>query len=332
MIQPINESEKNRIINLHRKHFVLNEGMYINDKGELMDDSDDTPVDKSYRDVNGTEIVDVLIYVGTNEFMFPGHYGEAAVIKWFDDSDDEGEGVIVRERIEEEGSVETLHMKGKLKWNDKYDIHNFYPYYPESEEPAPLNEEEDKSVIKSLAGKINGIIKSQLRIEDLVSNQKLIFGIRRVDGRFTMISPTAAKDFKGMGPFDGDSNRGKFQLNGKMLFLTTPSAGYVDMVETNLNDEEKLNFEKEGFIPSFPNKSLKNLIKDGTINIILKGGGQSFMSYEKAFNQTQLNQFCRSLTKFDNLGDEVPVEDILLTDTASGKKKICYGPYKGESK
>ena len=52
---------------------ILKEGMYINDKGELMDDSDDTPVDKSYRDVNGTEIVDVLIYVGTNEFMFPGH-------------------------------------------------------------------------------------------------------------------------------------------------------------------------------------------------------------------------------------------------------------------
>ena len=97
-------------------------------------DSDDYTGDKSYRDVNGTEIVDVLIYVGTNEFMFPGHYGEAAVIKWFDDSDDEGEGVIVRERIEEEGSVETLHMKGKLKWNDKYDIHNFYPYYPDSEE------------------------------------------------------------------------------------------------------------------------------------------------------------------------------------------------------
>ena len=128
---------------------ILKEGMYINDKGELMDDSDDTPVDKSYRDVNGTEIVDVLIYVGTNEFMFPGHYGEAAVLKWFDDSDDEGEGVIVRERIEEEGSVETLHMKGKLKWSDKYDIHNFYPYYPkeEKEEPTPLGEKNVEYVI-----------------------------------------------------------------------------------------------------------------------------------------------------------------------------------------
>ena len=26
---------------------ILKEGMYINDKGELMDDSDNTPVDKS---------------------------------------------------------------------------------------------------------------------------------------------------------------------------------------------------------------------------------------------------------------------------------------------
>ena len=128
---------------------ILKEGMYINDKGELMDDSNNTPVDKSTDIPNGTEIVDVLIYVGTDEFMIPGHYGEAAVLKWFGDTDDEGEGVIIRENVEEEGSVETLHMKGKLEWNDKYDIHNFYPYYPkeEKEEPTPLGEKELEYVI-----------------------------------------------------------------------------------------------------------------------------------------------------------------------------------------
>jgi len=128
---------------------ILKEGMYINDKGELMDDSDNTPVDKSFHIPNGTEIVDVLIYVGTDEFVIPGHYGEAAVLKWFGDTDDEGEGVIIRENVEEEGSVETLHMKGKLEWNDKYDIHNFYPYYPkeEKEEPTPLGEKELEYVI-----------------------------------------------------------------------------------------------------------------------------------------------------------------------------------------
>ena len=128
---------------------ILKEGMYINDKGELMDDSDNMPVDKSIDIPNGTEIVDVLIYVGTDEFVFPGHYGEAAVLKWFGDTDEEGEGVIIRETLEEEGSVETLHMKGKLEWNDKYDIHNFYPYYPkeEKEEPTPLGEKELEYVI-----------------------------------------------------------------------------------------------------------------------------------------------------------------------------------------
>ena len=128
---------------------ILKEGMYINDKGELMDDSNNTPVDKSTDIPNGTEIVDVLIYVGTDEFVIPGHYGEAAVLKWFGDTDDEGEGVIIRENVEEEGSVETLHMKGKLEWNDKYDIHNFYPYYPkeEKEEPTPLGEKELEYVI-----------------------------------------------------------------------------------------------------------------------------------------------------------------------------------------
>ena len=128
---------------------IIQEGMYIGDDGTLMDDSDNTPVDKSIDIPNGTEIVDVLIYVGTDEFMIPGHYGEAAVLKWFGDTDDEGEGVIIRENVEEEGSVETLHMKGRLEWNDKYDIHNFYPHYPkeEKEEPTPLGEKNVEYVI-----------------------------------------------------------------------------------------------------------------------------------------------------------------------------------------
>ncbi len=128
---------------------ILKEGMYINDKGELMDDSDNMPVDKSHTVPNGTEIVDVLIYVGTDEFVIPSRYGEAAVLKWFDDNDEEGEGVITGESIEEEGSEETLHMKGRLEWNDKYDIYNFYPYYPkeEKEEPTPLGEKDVEYVI-----------------------------------------------------------------------------------------------------------------------------------------------------------------------------------------
>jgi hypothetical protein len=128
---------------------IIQEGMYIGDDGTLMDDIDNTPVDKSFDIPNGTEIVDVLIYVGTDEFMIPGHYGEAAVLKWFGDTDDEGEGVIIRENVEEEGSVETLHMKGRLEWNDKYDIHNFYPHYPkeEKEEPTPLGEKNVEYVI-----------------------------------------------------------------------------------------------------------------------------------------------------------------------------------------
>ncbi len=111
---------------------IIQEGMYISDDGTLMDDSDNTPVDKSVDIPTGTEIVDVLIYVGTDKFMFPGHYGEVAVLKWFDDFNNEGEGVVVEEFFEEEGSgdIKTLHMKGRLKWNDKHDIYNFYPYYP----------------------------------------------------------------------------------------------------------------------------------------------------------------------------------------------------------
>ena len=137
-----------KVIITESQYKILKEEMYVNDKGELIDDSDDKPVDKSTHIPNGTEIVDVLIYVGTDEFVIPGHYGEAAVLKWSDDSTDEGEGVIISEE-EEEGSVETLHMKGKLEWNDTYDIYNFYPYYPKPkrEEPTPLGEKDVEYVI-----------------------------------------------------------------------------------------------------------------------------------------------------------------------------------------
>jgi hypothetical protein len=127
---------------------ITQEGMYISDDGTLMDDIDNTPVDKSFDIPNGTEIVDVLIYVGTDEFMIPGHYGEVAVLKWLDDETKEGEGVVVNEYLDE-GDIETIHMKGKLEWNDKYDIHNFYPYHPkkEREEPTPLGEKNVEYVI-----------------------------------------------------------------------------------------------------------------------------------------------------------------------------------------
>jgi hypothetical protein len=114
----------------------------------ILTESQYKTVDKSIDIPNGTEIVDVLIYVGTDEFVIPGHYGEAAVLKWFGDYTNEGEGVIISEE-EEEGSVETLHMKGRLEWNDKYDIYNFYPHYPkeEKEEPTPLGEKNVEYVI-----------------------------------------------------------------------------------------------------------------------------------------------------------------------------------------
>jgi len=127
---------------------TIQEGMYVNDDGTLMDDSDNSPVDKSFDIPNGTEIVDVLIYVGTDEFMIPGHYGEVAVLKWLDDETKEGEGVVVDEYLDE-GDVETIHMKGRLEWNDKYGKYNFYPYYPkkEREEPTPLGEKNVEYVI-----------------------------------------------------------------------------------------------------------------------------------------------------------------------------------------
>jgi len=103
---------------------IIKEEMYINDKGELIDDNE--------HQLNMGDEVRALIYVGSYHVVFPGHYGYVSVTG-ISEKNGKYEGVVIDENIEE-GDIETLHMKGYLSWSDQYDIWNFYPYYPNEEE------------------------------------------------------------------------------------------------------------------------------------------------------------------------------------------------------
>jgi hypothetical protein len=97
---------------------ILKEEMYINDKGELIDDSE--------HQLNIGDEVKVIIYVGNYDFVFPGHYGYVSVTGI--DNHGDYEGVVIEEDLYD-GDIEHLHMKGYLDWNEDHDIWNFYPYY-----------------------------------------------------------------------------------------------------------------------------------------------------------------------------------------------------------
>ena len=102
----------------------LEESMYINDDGELVDDEDDW---KNDYDLEKGDVVEAIIYVGTYDFVFPGHDGDVSITGVNKNGD--YEGVVIEEFFDEDDSESVLHMKGYLDWNEDYDRWNFYPYY-----------------------------------------------------------------------------------------------------------------------------------------------------------------------------------------------------------
>ena len=116
---------------------ILKEGMYINDRGELVDDNGNNW--EEGHDLEKGDVVEVLIYVGTYDFVFPGHYGDVSITGINKNGD--YEGVVIEEFPNEDDSVSVLYMKGYLEWNEDYDKWNFFPYYPrpEKESSAPFD-------------------------------------------------------------------------------------------------------------------------------------------------------------------------------------------------
>lgn len=193
-----------------------------------------------------------------------------------------------------------------------------------------IKESEEENTLMNLINKINGILKSKIDLESLVENQKVVFGFTS-QRDFVMLN---ASDQSNGIVFEGGDWNGKYELSRPQVFSFVKSTPYTDVVETQLTTEEKENFNKEGFIPSFPNKSIKNLINDGSILLILdRTMTPSIMSFERLNINSGYSQgesvACQSLKSFDKLGDEIPAKDILFVDSGGNKsKKICNGGVK----
>ena len=127
----ISENEKNRIKKLHRNQFVLNEGMFVSPQGELMDD-----------DMESIKIGDetkVLVWVGSADMVFPGHYGTVSVIGT-DERNGKPKGVLIDEELQDDDES-MLYRQGYLDWDENKEMWDFYPYY--SDQSPSLNEESE---------------------------------------------------------------------------------------------------------------------------------------------------------------------------------------------
>ena len=175
-------------------------------------------------------------------------------------------------------------------------------------------------MVNNLLQKINTLIKSSVErnLENIISTETVKFEF--YDDELKMLSDTA-KNFRGI-KFTtvSKNNAGKFELRRPMMFTLIDSKDYLDLVERKLNDEEKPLFDEVGVVPKVKDKSVREMITDGKIAIVLERGneGPSMMSWRNVLIGEK--NACQGLNSFDELGDEIPITDILEKD-----KKICNG-------
>ena len=190
------------------------------------------------------------------------------------------------------------------------------------------NGDDEKPIrVNKLLEKIDSILKYSVErnLENIISTETVKFGFTN-NNEFVMISDTA-KMFRGI-KFDSDGWGGKFELRSPMMFTLIDSKDYVDVVETQLNDEEKPLFDEVGVVGKVKDKSVREMISDGKIAIVLeRGNSPSIMSWKRLNVSSNYSQgektACQGLTNFDELGDEISITDILEKG-----KKICNGGIK----
>lgn len=188
-------------------------------------------------------------------------------------------------------------------------------------------DDEKKKLVNKLLEKIDSLLKYSVErnLENIISTETVKFGFTN-NNEFVMVSDTA-KMFRGI-KFDSDGWGGKFELRSPMMFTLIDSKDYVDVVETQLNDEEKPLFDEVGVVGKVKDKSVREMISDGKIAIVLeRGNSPSMMSWKRLNVSSNYSQgektACQGLTNFDELGDEISITDILEKG-----KKICNGGIK----
>jgi hypothetical protein len=122
---------------------ILKERMSINSDGELVDDGNEFTITDN-EELRIDDEVSVMIWVGTEDFVFPGHYGTVSVIGT-DEKNGNPKGVVIEEELQY-GDESMLYKKGYLEWDDEKEMWDFYPYYGNQLEDT-LNEHSVKRVI-----------------------------------------------------------------------------------------------------------------------------------------------------------------------------------------
>ena len=183
---------------------------------------------------------------------------------------------------------------------------------------------EKKTMTLTLMKKIDMLLKNSVEgnLETIMNNESVKFGFTS-SNEFVMVSDTANM-FSGI-KFSNDGWGGNFELRKPMMFTLIDSKDYVDVVETQLNDEEKSLFGEVGIVGEVKDKSIKEMIINGKIAIVLDRGNNPSMMSWKRLNITGPTSVgektaCRGLKSFDDLGEPIPITDIL-----NKGKKICNG-------
>jgi len=107
-----------------RSYSIIKEELSITPEGELLDDGIEFTISDN-EELRLEDEVNVVIWVGNENFVFPGHNGTVSVIGT-DEKNGNPKGVVIDEELQD-GDESMLYKKGYLEWEDER--WNFYPYY-----------------------------------------------------------------------------------------------------------------------------------------------------------------------------------------------------------
>jgi len=201
---------------------------------------------------------------------------------------------------------------------------------------------EETKKINEFLTKIDNILKKEInaKLQTLLSDLKLKFGFS--GSQYVMYD---ASNSNVLLSFDSNGWGGKTETlrygKGYFELKQISAVDYVETVNSNLTDDEKINFEKVGYIPSIPDKSIKNMFDSGSIGIWLKGlnpdGSINQMGWERcnvSGSGGQMEDTCFKDVKTENIykngTEEIPYDKILYVEGSglTEKKRIGYGGIK----
>lgn len=202
-------------------------------------------------------------------------------------------------------------------------------------EQKKLKEAQDKR--DKFNKKLNSLLLSLLKdsLSTIVSGLKVKFTF--VDNTFYMLDPnTNEKMVKFVGGYWGGKTN-NISPNGVWAVASVNSKDYKSKVLEKLTDEEKVDFEKVGYLPSYPNESISSKFDNGVIGVYIKGLGENgiyLLGYSRihtgTYSPTMEETACKNVKKenrYNEIDTAIPYEKILYLEGEGlmDEKEICYG-------